>query len=1223
MKFRSKIGKSIVVALIAVVLCAAMAISVCVSSVGVGNAASASGVTKGKYYTDFATFAELEDAAAEVGIKVAEEGAVLLKNRNDALPLTAAEMNVCVFGDHSDNILQAGGGAGGGSSARSKTLKDSMESAGFSINPSLVSYYDMNGNPSTESDPAGLDSVAPSFAAYNGAAIVVISRSGSEMRDITINDTTNGLPGYADKNAHSMMLQDNEQALIDYVKESGQFDKVVVVLNTPAPMEIAGLEDDDEVDSILWIGLTGAEGIMALGRILNGEVNPSGRTVDVYAAKFDTEPTWFNVSNAKHLGSSTVVRDSSGEYEIPGNTGGFGGAGPNYASLDYEEGIYMGYRFYETAVKQKSGDVTALEALATTTVSGSGTSARNAYNKAPVTAEALKGDAYKPVNDDATYDVDDIYYNRYNGVLYPYGYGLSYTEFAWEIVDKPAAAVALTDADKNKEITVSVKVTNTGDFAGKDVVQLYSDPQYYNGGIEKASANLITFAKTKLLLPGESDVVELKFTPFELASFDDVDKNGNGFAGYELEAGTYVLSLNTDSHVVKSADCTLTYTVAADQTTGAWTKAATAGANGIAWTADPVTGTEIEAVFSDASETITATTTQFSNSRRPAAVMADPDAALEFTSRSNFVGTFPDAPTAADVTFNTAALNFLDSQQYYFSYQDKTSDPWYKTAVPAGWDQADTRGEDDVADIQLWDMVGVPLTDAKWTTFMNQLTWSEMVGLISSTGFNTPAVDVIGKPKATDSDGPAQLSQRSDSTYWPGACVIGSTYNVELAELLGVMVGNEGLFKDIQGWYAPSMNIHRSPFSGRNFEYYGQDGVHSGLMAAAVVKGARSKGMVTYIKHFALNDQEQDRQLNGGVITWASEQSMREIYLRSFEYAVKRGDANATMGSFNRIGIMPSVTHYDFYVSVTREEWGFYGYSVTDMYAGGSSYWPGNIMARCGTGPLGSYSGERVIEGTWDAANNTVLVPEGDEEDADLVASPTQYFAVRDTAQRLLYVAANSALLGNGYKVPLKAFADGTQPAIAGGWGSTGQEEIRKDLTGFVVGTKVENVSIGLTEAQLGALELSAGSAVTYTVTSGALPAGLSLNASTGAITGTPSEAGEFNVTFTATVDNYVKSDKLLRLIVTGGEEAADPVGDLTEAVGELQGTIEDLNSQIGALEDRIEALEGEVDALQTPPAEEGGCGSSVAFGVTAAILASFGLAAMAFLIAKKRSDKE
>ena len=1166
-----------------------------------------------KYYADFSTFEELEDAASDVAIQIASEGMTLLKNKDEALPLSSSESRVSVFGEYSDNIRQAGGGAGGGSSSRSKTLKQSMEAAGFTMNPMLVGYY-AKSSASRETDPAGLDSVKASFSSYNDAAIIVISRSGSEMSDIKIN---NGITGY-DQGDHSLMLDKNEKALINYVKESGQFGKIILLFNTPAPMEVANLNDDDEIDAMLWIGLTGAEGVMAVGKILNGEVNPSGRTVDIHTAAFDTDPTWFNVADASNVGATTMVmspvasenkEDANGDlyYEVPGGKG-FGNSGNLYASLDYEEGIYMGYRFYETAATETVDGKSVLEALATTAVSG----ANNAYGKTAITSEQLR--ATLPDGE------DDLYYNRYNGVLYPFGYGLSYTTFDWQ-VEQPENT-AITEANKNTDMQIKVTVTNNGSVAGKDVVQLYSNPQYYDGGIEKASANLVAFAKTRLLQPGESQTVTLSFSAFDLASFDDVDANGNGFAGYELEAGSYQLNVGYNSHEYKDS---VTYTVAGDQST-VLKQAATKGANGIAWDKDPVTGNDIVALFSQENSFREdgKLVSQYSNTRREGNVMKDPNAALEFMTRADMVASFPDAPTDADRTFSADAIAFLNSQQDYYSFEDKTTDPWYKDAKAVeGWTQAASRAEDDKTKIQLLEMAGIDLDDEKWDEFMDQLTWDEMVNLVSNDGFKTPAIDAIGKPQETAADGASQLSS---GTFWPNAILMGSTWNTELAELMGIMVGNESLFLDVQGWYGPSMNTHRSPFSGRNFEYYSQDGVHGGLMAAAVVKGARSKGVITYIKHCALNDQEEDRQTNGGLITWCSEQAMREIYLKPFEYAIKEGGSNAIMAAFNRFGMMPSVTSYDFFDNLVCDEWGFNGLTITDMYAGGNNYWPGNLMVRCGTGPLGSYSGRQVIDGKWDAEKNMVMVPASLEEDAELVASPTTWFAVRDMAKRILYMDLNSNLMANGNKIPLtEYFAEGTQEAVGGGWGTTPQPEIRKDITGLKQGTSVTELSIGLTEAQAEDID----GTVTYTITDGALPAGLKLNASTGAITGTPTESGEFKVTFTATVDNYLTVNKLVNIKVDGDGAAVEEdktivsVDEITEGNGGYKITFSDGTSitinngadgQNGA--DGAPGKDGE--------AAKGGCSGSVvptSITVGTAMLLAAGVY-IAFRVRKNKNNK-
>lgn len=1062
--------------LCAVALTSVMALTTAASFGGL--AASADTSSAKKYYTDYATYEEEQAAAKELNIEVASEGNVLLKN-NGLLPFASNVKRLSVFGTRSDNIQLGGGGSGGGSSAGSSTVKDSLEAAGFKLNPKLVSVY----AGISDENEVSLDRIAPakdSYNLYNDAALIIISRKGQEFSD----NATHSVAGHADVTEHYLELDDNEKALIAHVKEN--FENIVVVINSASPMELGVLEDDPYIDGMVWVGHTGTNGIMALGKILNGEVNPSGKLSDIYPADFKQDPTWFNFGDNSQNNYDAATGKFTAMNAVTGSSKYFNADGTSindceiwskssgWKTVDYEEGIYYGYRWYETAAE--TGFFAANNSAAANTI---------------------------PKNKNG-----DIYYNRTNGVVYPFGYGLSYTDFTWEL--KSGKNLTLT---KTGDITVKVEVTNVGDVAGKDVVQLYSTPKYYDNGIEKAAANLVDFQKTKLLKPGQSQTLTFTIKPQDLSSFDYDDANGNGFEGYELEAGEGSISLRSDSHTVKD-DCVVNYTVPEGTVEGTdATKAATNGSTGFTYTTNVNTGNDVETLFSNGDIYDTTRSTDVT-----------PDAALQFYKRTNFAsGAYPTTPVAADLKYSDDALEKLYAQVLYNASDDMNKDyplyemvaDWSVEEVPENWTQVteDYRKEHPKAEIQLYDMAGVDYDDAKWTTFMNQLTWDEMVKMVSTA--STTAVAAVGKPQTNNADGPAQFS---GGTFWTCLVVQASTFNTELCNKIGQMVGNESLFKGVLGWWGPGANIHRSPFSGRNFEYYSQDGIHSGKIAAAVISGSVSKGVHVNIKHCFLNDQETDRDSFGGLNTWCNEQAIREIYIKPFELAIEAG-CNGTMTAFNKIGLVSSAVNYNLYVKMLVDEFGFDGISVTDMYADDCSYtWPADLMIRCNIYPLRSYNQNaygRYIEGTWDASKRdgkgAVMVPDsytkvdkgenkgvqtwGREPGTTLVESANQYYNLRTHAQKLMYMVANTNLMKNGHD--LSEF---------------------KGATDLFAPTKVSyNKSIAIDAKTIDSAD------VKYEITSGSLPQGLTLS-SNGNISGTPTEQGTFNFEVTLTVDSYVKS---------------------------------------------------------------------------------------------------
>ena len=533
-------------------------------------------------------------------------------------------------------------------------------------------------------------------------------------------------------------------------------------------------------------------------------------------------------------------------------------------------------------------------------------------------------------------------------------------------------------------------------------------------------------------------------------------------------------------------------------------------------------------------------------------------------SRADFAGTFPKAPTEAELTL-TVTSDLYKALRYGFNLgDDETSDKWYKTAsdIPAIWTQAADANNRTIT-LKLGDMIGVAKDDVQWDLLLNQLTYTELLDLAMTGQYRTAAVNAIGKIQARDQDGPAQLKAVSNGIMWVCETNIASTWNLDLAYEQGVIVGNEGLLLNCQGWYAPAMNIHRSAFSGRNFEYYSQDGVHGGLIAAAVVKGAQSKGLYAYIKHFAINDQETDRT---GLATWCTEQAAREIYMRNFEYAVKKGGAMAVMSSFNRVGAIAACNNYALLTEILRDEWGFQGHVVTDYWSGrlGNNVMNTELLARAGNDiPLGNVTGANRARGTWDA---TLRGGKGGVI-YNNVEQPTQYYVIRQAAKNVLFTSANSNTVRNGYdlagfageialsqgmnkSVAIETSFDTTDIAFsttstlpagvslssAGVFSGTPSQSgtfnvsVKAVLDGWVEITSTIKVVVTspfsftyeegatLGEEFSGAVAQSAYAAseltsISYSVRNNSLPAGLSLNTSTGAITGTPTKAGSFNVT--------------------------------------------------------------------------------------------------------------
>ncbi|MCQ2800267.1 MAG: glycoside hydrolase family 3 C-terminal domain-containing protein [Bacilli bacterium] len=782
--------------------------------------------------------------------KICEEGMVLLKNEKGAdgkpaLPLKA-KAKVSVFGKNSVKLVTGGSGSACPGDAEPKTIYESLKAAGFETNEALEKFYKDNsksGKGRSENPPmenGGVkeletgetpiasypSSVTDTFSNYGDAALVVFSRIAGENWD---------LPRKASDSAdrHYLELDNNERALLKYLCDSNKFQHIVVLLNGSNYIDLGFLKMtndpayNNKIDACINIGSVGGNGIMALGRILNGTANPSGHTVDTVYTHYENDPTWQNFGNY-----STYLNPEGAASYISST-----GKATGYYTVSYEEGIYLGYRYYETR-----GHIDG----------------ENWYNQ---------------------------------NVVYPFGYGLSYTTFSQELVGKDALAAAALNA--TEKFDVKVKVKNTGDVAGKQVVQLYAEAPYTAGGIEKAYKVLVGFAKTKLLAKGEEQELTISVNPYDFASYDAKDMNANGFKGYELDAGNYTFHLGTDAHTDFD---TFTKTLA----------------TGHKFENDTTTNNKVENLFDDVTEGVT-----------------------ENLSRDNFTGTFPHEITTEERTITTAFRKKLDSLE-------TTNDEVYTTLPTMG----KNKGNPDEI-IKLKALVGKAYNDPLWEDFLDQFEFAEMLKLFNDGCYSTTDIERLGVPATSSFDGPTGLvsflavgaTQPAvyGGTYYQSECLLAQTYNLELAAEQAKAIGNECLVGNERGnglsypgWYAPGVNLHRSPFSGRNTEYYSEDPFISGKMAATVIKGVQELGVYANVKHFAVNDQETYRCAKG-IATWVNEQALRELYLKPFEFAVKEGKSHGLMTSFNRIGTEWAGGSYRLCTTILRNEWGFQGSVICDF----------------------------------------------------------------------------------------------------------------------------------------------------------------------------------------------------------------------------------------------------------------------------------------------------
>ena len=752
--------------------------------------------------------------ATELCEDIADEGIVLLDNAG-TLPL-AKNSKLNVFGWASTNPCYGGTGSGALSDAYpTVSLLEGLTNAGFELNTELSDFYTayradrpevgMFAQDWTLPKPEAAqysDDLINNAKAFSDTAMIVITRVGGEGADLPTDVSTvtyDAGHSYNDfePGEHYLQLSKTEEDMVDLVCKN--FDNVIVVYNGANAMELGWVKDHSQIKSVIWCAGTGQSGFNALGSVLCGDVNPSGRTIDTFVYDLTATPTWNNFGNMLYDNMNEFEADSFGTKVTP-------------AFVNYVENIYVGYKFYETAA-----------------------------------AEGL-------IDYDKT-------------VVYPFGHGLSYTSFTQTLN-------SVTESDGT--ITVDVTVTNTGSVSGKDVVEVYYNPPYTNGGIEKASANLIGFAKTSEIAAGASENVQVTFKAEDMASYD-----AHGKGCYVLEKGDYIISINSDSH---NAIDSKTYTVASD------------------------------IVYNESN------------------------------------------PRSSDQTVATNEFDFAEGNVTYLSRADGFANYAEATAAPtdysmpaeakatfynnSNYDPNDFNNPDDVAPttgakngIQLADMVGVAYDDEKWDSFLDQLTVADMDSLIALGGYQSVAVSSVGKVQAIDCDGPASINNnftQQGSIGFPSAVMIAATWNTDLAHSFGESIGKMADDMGVSGWYAPAMNIHRSAFAGRNFEYYSEDGVLSGAIASHAIMGSQEQGVYAFMKHFALNDQETNRC--GMLCTWASEQAIREIYLKPFEACVKNADCHAVMSSFNYIGNTYAGNCPELLINVLRNEWGFVGMVLTDYY---------------------------------------------------------------------------------------------------------------------------------------------------------------------------------------------------------------------------------------------------------------------------------------------------
>ena len=848
-----------------------LAVVVCVNMICFGPMATLIGLATGNGTLSD----ETNEEAAKVAEEIMEDGIVLLKNES-LLPLNETK-KLNIFGWESINPAYGGAGSGGINDLYDiVSLNQGLENAGFSINQELVDFYNNYGadNPEmsiqkqswTLPEPpvdTYSDELIKSAKEYSDVAVVVLSRKAGEGHndipmDVRKAAYDNNSDEYDDfpEGEHYLQLSQTERDMVDMV--CSNFDNVIVIYNGANQFELGFADEYPQIKSVVWCPGTGNVGFNALGKVFSGEVNPSGKTPDTFIYDMTTAPWWNNAEKIEY----TNLADMAVEGMNAGTAQVYAPAFTNYV-----EGIYVGYKYYETAAQEGAID----------------------YDKT---------------------------------VQYPFGYGLSYTKFEQKMGELE---------EKDGQISVDVEVTNTGDVAGKDVVEVYYNPPYTNGGIEKSSANLIEFAKTDLLQPGESQIVTVTFSIEDMASYDE-----NNAKAYVLEKGDYVISINSDSHTVLDQK---TYTADADVVYKGENKRAsddTAAIN----------------VFEDAKGDIT------------------------YLSRADHFANYEEATVAPA----SAELGEPYVSEYHLNSNfDKTTYLNDEDVMP-------TTGADN--GLTLADMRDADYDDPRWEKLLDQLTVDEMANMIAMAGYQTAAMDSVGKVATLDFDGPAAINNNFTgvgSIGFPIEVVVASTWNKELAQAWGECMGKISQEMGAEGWYAPGMNTHRTAFGARNYEYFSEDGVLAGNMGVKAVEGARKYGVYSYIKHFALYEGNAKM-----VSVWSNEQAIREIYLKPFEISVKQGGANAVMVSWSFLGDKWTGECSNLMNTVLRDEWGFRGMALTDFFRNNGH---------------GFMNADAALANGVDAMLSTF---NGEENNVANSEHPTSVLQMRNACKNVMYTVVSS-----------------------------------------------------------------------------------------------------------------------------------------------------------------------------------------------------------------------